>query len=229
VLFSLGVEGYDRAFEFGARIDYVEPVGSLFMEYDWFNQKHKHKHNKIYDVAILGINTSNAYERLDSYDEFMDDYYALYRWAAKLSVDNPEYSIVLIHHTSAGDDKIEDDILSASKVIVLNKNYNSYEVAFSSKCAITYGSTMGYELNAHNIPTLFIDPGSRCSFLPEKRCDYIDKMRVDSYDALRLLINNIVDKDKVEYDMCENSDLWCLDSSEVSNKIYKSLTNYKAV
>jgi hypothetical protein len=227
VLFSLGSDGYSRALEYGGRIDCVKPVGSLFMEYYWFNEKHEC--NKKYDIAVLGINTSNAYERLDSYNEFMDDYYSLYRWIAKLSVDNPEYNIVLIHHASAGKDKIEDDILLGSNVRVLDKNNNSYKTAFSSKCAITYGSTMGYELNAHNLPTFFIDPGYRCSFLPEKGCDYIDKMRVDSYDAFHLLMKKIIGVDNIKDVMQESSNMWCLESSDVSNRIYKNFISEKAV
>jgi len=227
VLFSLGNDGYSRALEYGGRIDNIQPVGSLFMEYYWFNNKYEY--NKEYDIAILGINTSNAYERLDSYNEFMEDYYSLYRWVAKLSIDNPEYNIVLIHHNTAGEDKIEDDILFGSNVRVLDKNTNSYKVAFSSRCTITYGSTMGYELNAHNLPTFFIDPGSRCSFLPENGCDYIDKMRVDSYDALQSLMNQIVGDKDIKIVMRESSDMWCLESSEVSNRIYKNFINEKAV
>jgi len=227
VLFSLGNDGYSRALEYGGRIDCVKPVGSLFMEYYWFNNKHGYK--KEHDIAILGINTSNAYERLDSYNEFMDDYYSLYRWAAKLSIDNPKYNIVLIHHNTAGEDKIEDDILLGSNVRVLDKNSNSYKAAFSSKCTITYGSTMGYELNAHNLPTFFIDPGCRCSFLPEKGCDYIDKMRVDSYDTLQSLMNEILAGDDVKGVMQDSSNMWCLESSEVSNRIYKNFINEKAV
>ena len=227
ILFSLGTDGYSRAFEYGGRIDDVRPVGSLFMEYYWFNKKYEYK--KKYDIAIIGINTSNAYERLDSYNEFMDDYYSLYRWVAKLSIDNPEYSIVLIHHGSAGEDEIEDDILLGSNVRVLDKHDNSYKAVFSSKCAITYGSTMGYELNAHNLPTFFIDPSYRCSFLPEKGCDYIDKMRVDSYDNFHLLMNEIVGKNNVKAIMQESSDMWCLESSEVSNRIYNHFINEKVV
>jgi hypothetical protein len=224
VLFTLGTDGYDRAIEYGGRIDCVEPMGSLFMEYYWFNKRHNYK--KKYDIVILGINTSNAYERLDSYNEFMSDYYSLYHWAAKLSIDNPEYDIVLIHHSSAGEDRIEDSILSGSNVKVLDKNNNSYETAFSSRCAITYGSTMGYELNAHNIPTLFIDPGYRCSFLPEKGRDYVDKMRVNTYNDLHLLTNEIIAGNNDQSITQVNSDMWCLESSEVSNKIYGYFINY---
>jgi len=223
ILFSLGDDGYSRALEYGGHIDCVKPVGSLFMEYYWFNNKREYM--KKYDIAILGINTSNAYERLDSYNEFIDDYYSLYRWVAKLSIDNPKYNIVLIHHASAGKDSIENDILMGSNVKVLDKNHNSYEVAFSSRCAITYGSTMGYELNAHNLPTFFIDPGRRCSFLPEEGQDYIDEMRIDSYGDFHLLMNEIVVENNVEDTMQDSSDMWCLESSEVSNRIYNHFIN----
>jgi len=222
-LFSLGVAGYNLPFEYGGRIDYVKPVGSLFMEYYWFRTKYYYK--KKYDIAILGINTSNAYERLDSYSKFIDDYYSLYRWVAKLSNDNPKYNIVLIHHDSAGNDDIENNILLGSNVKVLDNSCNSYEVAFSSKCAITYGSTMGYELNAHNLPTFFIDPGYRCSFLPEKGQNYIDKMRINTYVNFRLLMYEIIHKVDTSVMANENTDMWCLESSQVSNVIYSYFIN----
>jgi hypothetical protein len=106
-LFSLGQKTIDITFEYGARIDKIIPVGSLFME-ESLQNRYSEKEKNI-DVLMLGINTMNAYERLDKYTEFMDDYYSLYRWAAKLSVDKPEYNIVLIHHTSAGKDYIEEE------------------------------------------------------------------------------------------------------------------------
>ena len=223
ILFSLGEEGCDRLYEYGGRIDNIEPIGSLFMEHYWFDNQKECK--KKFDIAILGINASNAYERLDAYDKFMDDNYSLYRWVAKLSIENPEYNIVLIHHASQKkEDKIENDILSGSNVKILDKNLNSYEIAFSSKMAITYGSTMGYELNAHNLPTFFIDPGNRCSFLPEKGIDYIDSMRINSYESLSLIAKKIINKDKPSVNK-ENFFLnnLCLDSSDVSYKIYKYL------
>ena len=219
IFFSLGQEGYDRIIEYGGRIDKIKPVGSLFMEYAWFERKKNTK--KKYDIAVVGINTSNAYERLDSFNEFMQDYYSLYNWISRLSLEKKNCNFVLIHHSNAGDDKIENDILSGSNVKVLDKNNNSYEIAFSSKLAITYGSTMGYELNAHNLPTFFIDPGYRCSFLPEKGYEYIDKMRVNDYDSFSLLINEILDKDKIINTDNKNLKKWCLHSSDVSNRIHK--------
>jgi len=222
ILFSLGEEGCSRLYEYGGRIDSIKPIGSLFMEHYWFDNQNECK--KKYDIAILGINTSNAYERLDAYDKFMDDNYSLYRWVARLSIENPEYNIVLIHHGSAGEDEIENDILSGSNVKVLDKNHNSYEVAFSSKMAITNGSTMGYELNAHNLPTFYIDPGNRCSFLPEKGIDYIDDIRINSYESLNLIAKEIINKHTLVNKEKKILNNLCLDSSKVAQEIYKYLT-----
>ena len=172
-------------------------------------------------IAILGINTSIAYSRLDFFDKFMDDYYSLYRWVAKLSIERPHYKIVVIHHASAGDDIIEDKILLDSNVKVLDKNYNSYEIAFSSKLAITYGSTMGYELNAHGLPTLFVDPGFRCAFLPETGLDYIDNLRIDTYNKFKLIAGDIIENKNINNLTKNNCENFCLESSTVSNRIKK--------
>ena len=218
ILFSLGNDGCNRLYKYGGRIGNILPVGSLFMEYQWFSKKIIFK--KKFDIAVLGINTSSAYNRLDSYDKFMDDYYCLYNWITKLSNENPQYNIVLIHHASSRDDKIQDKILSGSNVKVLDKNMNSYEVAFSSKLSITYGSTMGYELNAHNLPTFFIDPGKRCTFLPDEGSHYIDRMRIHSYETLNTIVKQIINKETDHNKGIEKLDNLCLESSEVSNKIY---------
>ena len=225
ILLTLGDDGYNRLKEYGGRIDHIKPVGSLFMEYSYFNKK---KENiKKFDIAILGINTSNAHERLDSYNKFMDDYYSLYRYAAKLSMEKPEINIVSIHHSSAGEDKIENDILKNSRIKTLDKDLNSYEIAFSSKFAITYGSTMAHELNGHGLPTFFIDPEHRSSFLPDKGTKYFDNMRIDNYDSLNLLTKEIIDKKKLEDIVIKNTNMWCLKSFDVSNRIFNYFENQK--
>ena len=150
----------------------------------------------------------------------MNDVYTIYRWVVRLSLEEPKNNIAVIHHSSAGEDKIEEEILSGSNVQVLDKNRNSYEIAFSSKLALTYGSTMGYELNSHNLTTFFIDPGNRCSFLPEKEINYIDKLRIGSYESLKLFVKEIINKGKFNSMLDENYDNLCLESSDVSNKIY---------
>jgi hypothetical protein len=223
ILFSFGESGCERLNDYGGRIDCIKPVGSLFMESLWFEKKKQIK--KKYDIAILGVNMIN---RLDSFDKFQDDYYSLYNWAAKLSIDNPNYNIVLIHHASVGleQDEYEKNLLKGSNIKILDKNLDSYEAAFSSKFGITYSSTMGYELNAHNLLTLFIDPGHRNSFLPEKNHQYLDRLRINSYEELNILAKKIIDYKNFNIDLKKNSDDVCLESSNVAYNIHKFLCNY---
>ena len=220
ILLSLGQSGYEDMLKYGGSARSVKPVGSMFMEALWFDKKISTE--KIFDLIILGINTANEYGRLDSFNEFMSDYYSLAKWCAKLSIERPSFRIALIHHASLRKDLIESDILKGSNVEVLDKSLNSYEMAFSSKCAVTYGSTMGYELNAHGLDTFFVDPGHRCTFLPNKGNDIIDKMRITSYDDFARAIDEVVIDDRKFISNSESS-AWITESSEVSRKIFNLL------
>ena len=237
ILLSLGETGYEDMLTYGGLVRSVKPVGSMFMEALWFDKKMKKRmavhlyqnentiafsKEKIFDLVILGINTANEYGRLDSFNDFMSDYYSLAKWCAKLSIERPSYRIALIHHASLKKDLIEEDILKRSNVEVLDKTLNSYEVAFSSKCAVTYGSTMGYELNAHGLDTFFVDPGYRCTFLPSKGNDVIDKMRITSYDDFARAIDEVLIDDRKFISNSESS-AWIMESSDVSKKIFNLL------
>ncbi|MDC3293786.1 hypothetical protein OAW18_05765 [Alphaproteobacteria bacterium] len=221
-MFSLGSEGSEEFKKYSERIENVIPVGSLFMEYYWFRNGNKIDGIR-YDILILGINVSNEYDRLNSYKKFDEDYYSLFKWISQISLERPDLRIALMHHASAGEDPYEADILKDSNVLVLDKNLNSYEAAYSARLAVTYGSTMGYELNAHGIPTIFVDPGFRCSFLPDKGVySYIDDIRVTSYGQFSEIISKVVDQlnpllPEIFYDGL------CIDSSSVARKIHKSL------
>jgi hypothetical protein len=221
ILLSLGQSGYEDMLRYGGSARSVKPVGSMFMEALWFDKKISTK--KIFDLVILGINTANEYGRLDSFNEFMSDYYSLAKWCAKLSIERPSYRIALCHHASLRKDLIEEDILKGSNVEILDKTLNSYEMAFSSKCAVTYGSTMGYELNAHGLDTFFVDPGYRCTFLPSKGNDVIDKMRITSYDDFARAIDEVVIDDRKFISNSESS-AWIMESSEVSREIFNLLS-----
>ena len=220
ILLSLGQSGYEDLLKYGGSARSIKPVGSMFMESIWFDKKISTE--KIFDLVILGINSANEYERLDSFNEFMSDYYSVAGWCAKLSVERSSLRIALIHHSSLIEDLIEIDILKGSNVEVLDKTLNSYEMAFSSKCAVTYGSTMGYELNAHGLDTFFIDPGYRCTFLPNKGNDVIDKMRITSYDDFACAIDEVVSHGRKFISKSESL-AWAMESSEVSKKIFNLL------
>jgi hypothetical protein len=121
---------------------------------------------------------------------------------------------------------MKKNLLKGSNIKILDKNLDSYEAAFSSKFGITYSSTMGYELNAHNLLTLFVDPGHRNSFLPEKNHEYLDRVRISSYEELNILAKKIIDYKTFNLDLKKNSDDLCLESSNVAYTIHKFLFNY---
>ena len=221
-LFSLGESGFNEFLEYGGRIDKVVPVGSVFMEYYWFsNIDVPSSLGKKYDVLFLGINLA---DRMDSYNEFLEDYYSSFKWLVRLKRENPDYRIGVIHHESLRNvDVIEAEVLLNSGVEVIDKVANSYVAAFSSHCAVTYGSTMGYELNAHKLPAFFIDPDYRCTFLPDKRIDFMDRLRMNSYDVFSKSVKDVLSGNKNEpLAKVQMSEL-CLDSSTASDKIYKYL------
>ncbi|MEK9569880.1 MAG: hypothetical protein VW124_12795 [Paracoccaceae bacterium] len=220
ILLSLGQTGYEDMLSYGGVARSVNPVGSMFMEALWFDRNISTEN--AFDVVIIGINTANEYGRLDSFSEFMDDYYSLARWCAKLSTERPHYRIALIHHASGRKDLIETEILEGSNVQVLDKTLNSYEMAFSSKCAVTYGSTMGYELNAHGLDTFFVDPGFRCTFLPRSRNPVVDKMRLKSYDDFVSVVDAVV-LDGHSFVSESERLAWAIESSDVATTIFNVL------
>jgi hypothetical protein len=217
--FSLGEITAERAFEYGGRIDQVIPVGSYFMGYYWFNKPRHNKKN--IDVLMLGINIMNAYERQDKYTEFMDDYYKSIRWLVKFKKENPSYRIGIKHHSSAGNDIIENKIISKSGVELLQKTENSYKLAFESRCVVTWGSTMGYEMGAHGVPSFFLDPGNRNSFLYDLRNEKFEHLLLDNYDAFHEALILVLNKsNKQNYD--DDKELWnnlCFESSNVYQKV----------
>jgi hypothetical protein len=222
ILFSLGQTGFEDMLRYGGSARRVVPVGSMFMEVLWFDKKIATE--KVFDLVILGMNIANEYDRMDSFSEFMDDYYSVANWCAKLTIERPNFRVALIHHSSLKEDLIEADILKGSNVEVLDRTLNSYEIAFSSKCAVTYGSTMGYELNAHGLNTFFIDPGYRCTCLPNKGNHVIDKMRIAFYDDFVRAIDEVVIEGR-KFVPDSDSSAWIMESSDVSRKIHNVLSN----
>ena len=219
VLFSLGSSGFQRFLDFGGRINKIQPVGSLFMEHYWF--KKPIKLDQKFDILFLGINVTNGVDRIDKYDGWADDYYSSFKWLVKIKNYNPKLRIAIKHHASAGiEDPIELSILKNSGIIISDKNLNSYQLSFSSKCVITYGSTMGYELSAHGITSLFFDPGYRCAFLPEKEIDNLDLLRITSYEKFKESINQIFSSKDFDDITLENKLELCLESSHTSNNIF---------
>ena len=194
VFFALGDKTAERAFDYGARIGQVVPVGSLFMEHAWFSgAKDKTRPDKKYDIVCVGGNFSRAKESLDTYTSFVDDYYETFKWLADFSRENPEVKIGVKHHRFNIIDEKEIEIIRGSNVERIDQDLDSYEVCFNSKSVVTFCSTMGYELIAHGIPVLFLDPGRRnVMWFPEK--SPIDDCRATTYRDFSDKIKNFLSR-----------------------------------
>jgi hypothetical protein len=221
VLFSLGNKTAKRAFECGARIQKVVPVGSMFMEYYWFNsKKNKKSFAKTYDIVYLGINVSMALHYVDSYSSFIDDYYETFRWLADFSKENSHLKIGIKHHKGNKVDEREMEIIKNSNVERIDEALNSYQRAFQSKCAVTFGSTMGYELLAHGLPALFLDPGGRCALLPEPKESLLSLYRVYDFQAFKDRLNRLLSGQSLEINEKFNKNDLCKESNTVSENIF---------
>jgi hypothetical protein len=217
VFFTLGKRTAGKVFECGARIGQVVPVGSLFMERYWFSgEKDREALEKEYDIVYVGVNYYKEISQINAYDSFTDDYYETFKWLVGFARENPHLRIGIIHHPSFRGDQIEEEIVEDSPVEIIDHRLNSYEIAFRAKCAVTFCSTMGYELIAHGIETLFLDPGRRdVEILPDD--ELIDDWRVISYEDLRGKLTRLLSGEKLGAST-EAEDL-CLYSGEVSERI----------
>ena len=219
-LLSLGQQTANLYSKYGGRIEEIIPVGSLFMEYYWY--KDPSSRNSIQtDVLLLGINTSNAYSRMDSYDGFMDDYYGAMEWLVRLKQEYPDMSIAIKHHFSAGEDDGEDQLIKDSGVEVIDKSKNSYELAFNTKCIVTYGSTMGFEMLGHGSSVIFLDPRHNNSFLPINIEEDGRLYRPTSYDQFKEAVKSIIYSRTATDQSRSTTDKYCLRSDSVSSRIQK--------
>ena len=62
----------------GGIVKKVYPVGSLFMETDWFNKKKDLKKVKKSDILVLGINVPSRINKFVINERIYDSYYEFY-------------------------------------------------------------------------------------------------------------------------------------------------------
>ena len=220
---SFGNKSTEWVFDYGARINHIAPVGSVAMEYRYFNDNVNRAQKQKYDIVYLGAYIYGGLHFLDTYSTFMDDYYDSFRWLADFSKKNPQLRIGIKKPLKGIIDKMERDIIKNTPIEYIDQRFNSYEVAFQAKCAVTYGSTMGYELLGHGVPVLYIDPGRRNLFLPVRGDLSLEPYRVTDYKDFCQKLETLLSGRFLEgMNNVDKSD-FCLDSSKTSEKIYSCL------
>ena len=81
---------------------------------------------------------------------------------------------------------------------------------------------MGYEMGAHGVPSFFLDPGNRNSFLYDLRNEKFEHLLLDNYDAFHDALISVLEEsknNKIHKDKWNNL---CIESSEVSKNIYNT-------
>ena len=222
ILFSLGKNQGKICNKLGGKIKKIIPVGSLFMENDWFNKKKDLKRIPNSDVLILGINTfKNSYHHVSNVYE--NDYYNIYlNWINKLVLDFPNLKILLKHHSNHLKDPKERRILSKTKlkILVKNESINStYAYSHKSKLILSFASTMVLEMLGHGKNAFFVDPGLRGSqwFDDVKK---INSFRIGKYEDLKELVVKRNIKKKI---FSPNKNYYCLNSRFTSRRIAVNL------
>ncbi len=215
--FSLGDGTHQRALRQGAILRDVTPVGSMFMEYLWFIAGGRKPENPV-DVVYIGV---NLLDFQDSYVEYLPDFYEHFRWLARFADEHPEISVGVKHHMSNVPDPKEKAITENSRLIHMSHDFNSYEVAHASKCNLTWGSTMAYELMGNGVPCLFVDPGRRnYGYLPYD--DELEPYRVTTYEQFeKKVLEMLASNGKTPI---SNQTFFSHDSRDVSTKIWRKLT-----
>lgn len=214
IFFSYGDKTLQDALSLGGRVDHVFPVGSFAMEKSIRKlDTATLKKSPSIDVLFVGINAITS-SRTD-----WRGYYKSVAWLVKLASESQNLRIAIKHHPSWIFDKKELEIIEGSGITYLEKNIDSYELAYRSKFIITYGSSMGYELAGHGLNVIFLDPDKGNPFI--NQFVHADENVISDYKNLKRCI---LAPPRVEstQKIIKNSD-YCYSDSHVSKRIYEYL------
>ena len=233
IIFTLGKKSAEDLENMGGKVFKKIPVGSLAMEYSFFNIKKKIK-NRVKKFDLIVLCSDNLAPFHSGYHEYYNNFYKHYEWIRKFAKKFPLISIGLKNKNVTKDKKVIEifkgvsnvkflfsNTLSKVSTNVLSDNYsNSYFYADKAKVLATWISTVGYEFFSQNKKTFFLDPGFRnTAFLRNKK--YIKYYKIPSYAKFeKKIINELNVKTKIVPKFKYN---FCLKSNNVSKKIYSSL------
>ena len=223
IFFSLGdeKESKNKLIKLGGRVGETYPVGSMFMEHDWYRKKNDNLKVLSSDVLILGLNP-NTWMEVNNINN--KNYNKIYlEWIKNLSLDFPDLKILIKHHNNLSNNDNEISFFKGTKVKSVikteSKNY-SYGFLEKSKIAFSFGSTMILEGIGDGKKCFFIDPKlkSTCFFEGLKN---LDILRISNYvDFKKIIVKYLFNKNRFDLD---NIDKFCLKSDKVSEKIFNYL------
>ena len=191
-------------------------VGSFFMERKYYSSIKK-KHQKI-DILCIGGNGLYPGGPWDLYKEYSKNYTDHLNWIKKISQKYP-YLKVAFKHRNNNSNKFEENFFKKTNVRFIKKNINSYSSAINARYICSYCSTMIIEMNSIGKNAFFLDPGKKNNIFLNG-ISSINKIRIASFQKFeKSIFSSFSKKQKIK------SQLFCLDSRNVSNKIFKEMAH----
>ncbi len=199
---------------FGSRIDSSFPVGSIQTEREYHIENKNIDGTNEIDLLVIGIRPPHR----NMSNKIYEGYYKYLGWIRDFSDSFPKVKITYKHHPVFPGDTKEEKIFKHSKVKILHKG-NSYSFLKKSKVVIAYASTMILEGLSLKKKCFFVNPDDSGSAYFSYH-DYDRYFYIKSYEEFcEKIISNIKAPETTKI----NLDRMCLNSDDVSEKIYKRL------
>ena len=195
IFFTLGDENYSlkRLKFFGGRINKSLPVGSFFLEHDWYRKKKDLNKIPKNDILIMGLNPNTWLEINNTNKKNYE--FTIRRWIKKIGVLYPNLSIMIKHHGNLRNNEFEKkffekNINISSEIANFSKN-KSYGFIKKGKIIFSFGSTTTLEAISMEKPSFFLDPKleSKNFFHGLKN---LNKIRIKSFQSFKQKINEVL-------------------------------------
>lgn len=217
--FSLADEKYSlkRLREFGGRVDKSYPVGSFFLEHDWYRKKKDLSKVPKNKILIMGLNP-NTWLQLNNLN-FKNHEFICRKWIRDISKLYPEFKVMVKHHANLKNNTYENKFFNNSNVISRidpHSNNYSYGYIYKSEIIFSFASTTILEAISMGKQGFFIDPGngSKNFFY---NLNNLNNIRIKSFNDFKKIIKKILFyKKKKKF----NRDKYCLKSDKVSDRVF---------
>jgi len=183
IFFSIGKNTGHLLKKLDGNCKKIYPVGSLYMESDWFKKKKDLKNIQKTDLLILGINTVLRHHKFHITDAFDKNYYKFIEWVAVFSQKFPKLNANILGVIR--DEKFiflkKNDVMKNNDkayVIINSSQMKETLAAFghnekiSNKILIIGGGNVGFNL-AKNIENTFEDARLKIIEKDKKRAEFI--------------------------------------------------------
>ena len=227
ILFSLGTKTSANLKKYAGKAKKIIPVGSLGMELNYFKRKEKNSLKK-YDLIVFASDHNKIFH--SGYNSYYREYLQHFDWIKKFAQKHPKFKIgIKLKHVIKDKNviKLFQDIKNVK--ILVDRKYlsDSYFYASKSNALCTWSSTLAFEFLGHGRVVYFCDPNYKnLSFLPNER--HIKKFKLNNYLKFeKKILEQINDKKLRFYKNKKLQEKFCLNSYDVTKRIYKSLKKIK--